>query len=416
MKATSKQEFFELLGYELNRLGIDDTTEIFADFEEHFSDGFISGIPENEIAENLGDIKEIARSYLNLESSRLNSIMARDVERTKISLTKPGRSVPADLSLVKEDNANSVDIQDILNSDNIRSYTPEHISGEIYPEAPTSTPVQGTEGESNSQESGSASTGTADNSSQSAGSGTTSNQTVAGAFSEAGRAAVDAAKIAGHAIADAFAASNVKTAVTEAGKSAAEAVKTAGKTAADAINKAKAEHEQKHANAQARHAQAQARHTQNTTSDGEIYPDADNTAADKNVDLAKSSQKTKKDKKNKSEKPFSKISDFKGMKADVDAGKLVTAILLDCFLWSWLLPMIAGMLMSVFFVGGQLIFENGFGALSSYQYYFISRIFLFMGFVSLGGIVIVINIWLVKAFLRLVRYVIVLHYRAIYNV
>lgn len=409
MKATSKQEFFELLGYELNRLGIEDTTEIFADFEEHFSDGFISGIPENEIAENLGDIKEIARSYLNLESSRLNSIMARDVERTKISLTKPGRSVPADLSLVKEDNANSGDIQDILNSDNIRSYTPEHISGEIFPEAPTSTPAQGTEGESSSQESESASTASADNNSQSAGSGTTANQTVAGAFSEAGRAAVDAAKIAGHAIADAFAASNVKTAVTEAGKSAAEAVKTAGKSAADAINKAKAEHEQRHANAQARHAQ-------NTASDGEIYPDAENTATGEGVDLTKSSEKTKENKKDKKDKPFSRISDFKGMKADVNTSKLVTAILLDCFLWSWLLPMIAGLLISVFCIGGQLIFENGFGALFDYHYYLISRFFLFMGFVSLGGIVVVINIWLVKAFFRLVRYVIVLHYRAIYNV
>lgn len=405
MKATSKQEFFELLGYELNRLGIDDTTEIFADFEEHFSDGFISGIPENEIAENLGDIKEIARSYLNIESSRLNSIMARDVERAKISLTKPGRSVPADLSLVKDGKANSGDIQDILNSDNIRSYTPEHISGEIYPEAPTSAPVNEAAVESGPRESESASRASSIGSFQSEGSGA-ANQTVAGAFSEAGRAAVGAAKIAGHAIADAFAQSNVKSAVTEAGKSAAEAVKTAGKSAADAISKAKAEHEQKHG-------RPQARQKQNAASDSEVYPGAENTAAEKNVGLTKSPEKPKKGKK---EKPYSRISDFKGMKVDIDAGKLVIAVLLDCLLWWWLLPMIAGLLIGVFGWGLKLVFGNGFGSFVNYEYYAISRFLLFMGFVSLGGIVIIINIWLVKAFFRLVRYVIVQHYRAVYNV
>lgn len=121
MKAKNKKEFLEQLGRELDRIGIEDTEDIFTDFEEHFADSAMQGISEEETAEHLGDIKEIARSYLNLESSRLNSIIARDVEHRKgVSLTKPGRSVPADLSLLKGKAA--------ADSDCIRSYTPEHLS------------------------------------------------------------------------------------------------------------------------------------------------------------------------------------------------------------------------------------------------------------------------------------------------
>jgi len=400
MKATSKQEFFELLGYELNRIGIEDTSEIFVDFEEHFSDGFIRGIPESEIAEGLGDIKEIARSYLNLESSRLNSIMARDIERNKISLTKPGRSVPADLSLVKDGNPTSQDIKDIMNSDNIRSYTPEHLSEEIYPQAPTSTPSFG--GAASQEKGASQGTNASRSASGNAGSAAASakEKTVADAFSEAGKAAVDAAKVAGHAIADAFSANNVKSAVSEAGKTAANAVKTAGKSAAEAINKAKSEHEQKHAKASTKNHQSGAIHC-------EIYPDAGTTAG------AESSKSKKSEKK---EKPFSKISDFKGMKANVNSEKLVVAIVLDLFLWSWLLPTIAGLLIAMFFGGLKVMFEDGFGSFANNRYYYISRVFLCMGFCSLGGIICIVALWLIKLFLKLVKYIIILHYKAIYNI
>ncbi len=396
MKATSKQEFFELLGYELNRIGIEDTSEIFVDFEEHFSDGFIRGIPESEIAEGLGDIKEIARSYLNLESSRLNSIMARDIERNKISLTKPGRSVPADLSLVKDGNPASQDIKDIMNSDNIRSYTPEHFSEEIYPQAPASTPSFGGAAGASASQSAAGSAGGAEASAK--------EKSVADAFSEAGKAAVDAAKVAGHAIADAFAQSNVKSKMSEAGKTAAAAVKTAGKNAANAINKAKSEHEQKHG-------KAKAEHEKGGTFAQAVYPDAAASAgaSGANADRSKKSGKKR--------KPFSRISDFKGMKADVNSEKLVVAILLDIFLWSWLLPVIAGLLIAMFFGGLNVMFENGFGAFRDFiWYYYISRLFLFTGFVSLGAIISLAAVCLIKQFLKLVKYIIILHYKAIYNV
>ena len=136
MIATNKKEFFELLDYELKRVGIEENADILADFEEHFADGAMRGIPEEQTAERLGDIKEIVRGYLNLESSRINSIMEREQERKKISLTKPGRSNPADLSLM--------DARSLANSDAVREFTPRHLSEEIYPNAGTlnSTNVQ----------------------------------------------------------------------------------------------------------------------------------------------------------------------------------------------------------------------------------------------------------------------------------
>ncbi len=419
MKATNKQEFFELLGYELNRIGIDDTTEIFADFEEHFSDGFIRGIPENEIAENLGDIKEIARSYLNIESSRLNSIMAREVERKRVSLTKPGRSVPADLSLLKD--GNSQNLQDILNSDNIRSYTPEHMSGEIYPEAQTSSPAGGTGTSSGtSQRASSASSSGMGGNSQGAGAAA-GNQTVADAFSQAGKAAVDAAKVAGHAIADAFTQNNVKSKVSEAGKTAANAVKTAGKSAAEAISKAKAEHERKHGRAPAAGASgasATAANSQRAAQASEFYPGTSGAGASGGAAAAASTgiNAGSSRKSGKKRKPFSRISDFKGMRANVNSEKLVVAIVLDIFVWSWLLPVLAGLLITMFFWGLNIMFENGFGAFENHRYYYFSRLFLFTGFASLGAIISLVAVWLIKQFFKLIKYVIMLHYKAIYNV
>lgn len=386
MKATSKQEFFDLLGYELNRIGIEDTAEIFADFEEHFADGAMRGIPESETADELGDIKEIARSYLNLESSRLNSIMARDIEHNKISLTKPGYSVPADLSLVKEE---SQDIQDILNSDNIRSITPEHFTSEIYPEAPSSSGI-------NSQNVSGAASGN-ENTSYSADStsgqstANSGDKTVGEALSDAGRAAVDAAKVTGHAIAQAFANGKVKSAVTEAGKSAAEAVKTAGKSAHDAINKAKAEHNAKHEEKfDAQYSDKYAEDVAPTAGESTTYT-ADQT------------------------KKYDKISDFKGMKSDVNNNKLLVAILLDVFLWSWLLPMIAS---GIIAFGGWSVSVLMSGIFEAFQrgYYWISELCLMAALVSLGGILIIVTIQFVKLFIKLVKYIIVLHCKAIYNV
>lgn len=383
MKATNKQEFFDLLGYELNRIGIEDTKDIFADFEEHFSDSAMQGIPEDITAERLGDIKEIARSYLNLESSRINSIIARDTERKKVSLTKPGRDVPADLSLM-----HGVSNKDILNSDNIREYTPEHFSEEIYPNSAR------TSGENNSSKTGVNSSGATNtntnNKSQSSG-----EKTVADAFSEAGRAALDAAKITGHAIADAFGHSGVKDAVVGAGKSAADAVKTAGQSAADAMRKAKEKHESRHDGVP--HPTDSFRENINSSRKGTIPPNYHKTDA----------------------KAGYKLIDVSALKANVNAAKLTVAILLDVFLWSWLLPLIFSGIISGPFGGaigllGQ-VFSAFFGTGSYRVYHYPSRLLLSIAFVATAVILVCIGVALFKLFFKLIKFVINTHIKAIYD-
>ncbi len=132
MIAENKQEFFTQLNVELERLGIEDSEELLADLEEHFAESERRGVPESETCRELGSISEIARSCLDLKSEAINSIVARDVMHKKVSLRKPGRSVPADPSLAdgSENGAG-----DFANSDTVREYTPVHLSEEIYPNA-----------------------------------------------------------------------------------------------------------------------------------------------------------------------------------------------------------------------------------------------------------------------------------------
>ena len=101
MIAKNKGDFLYNLHNELHRIGIDDDEEIFADFEEHFKASQEEGFTEEETCEKLGDVKEIARNYLDIQSTRINSIVAGALEnQRRVSLTKPGEKLPADLSLV----------------------------------------------------------------------------------------------------------------------------------------------------------------------------------------------------------------------------------------------------------------------------------------------------------------------------
>ena len=105
MIAKNKGDFLYQLHHELHRIGIDNDEEIFADFEEHFKESQEAGMSEEETCEKLGDVKEIARNYLDIPSTRLNSIVADAVANQRVSLTKPGEKLPADLSLVEQDKA-----------------------------------------------------------------------------------------------------------------------------------------------------------------------------------------------------------------------------------------------------------------------------------------------------------------------
>lgn len=426
MKATNKQEFFDLLGAELRRIGIEDTNDIFADFEEHFTDGAMQGIPEDVTAERLGDIKEIARSYLNLESSRINSIMARDIEHRKVSLTKPGRGVPADLSLIGSGSA-----KEAVNSDNIREYTPEHFSSEIYPQSPNSVGGANTSagagmysgssmgagaGMGANSYSGSAA-GMGMGAGMAAGAGVsgsngmgssanagTADKTVAGAFSDAGRAALDAAKLTGQVVADAFKqrGSEVKDAMTNAGKTAADAVKAAG----DAVQRT----------VKSRTKPNKAGYNGTAPRPSDTYRRNMNTANgsahnSRRADVPPQHTKAKTN-------GGYKVIDFSSLTPNVNAGKLVLAILLDCFLWIWLLPAIIGVICGIIFGGGIGSIAGAFEAIFGYEFgshIFISRLFLGSGFLWLGIAAVCVGVFFIRLFIKLIKFIINLHIKAIYD-
>lgn len=93
MIAKNKGDFLYNLHNELHRIGIDDDEEIFADFEEHFKASQEEGFTEEETCEKLGDVKEIARNYLDIQSTRINSIVAGALEnQRRVSPRSPARN------------------------------------------------------------------------------------------------------------------------------------------------------------------------------------------------------------------------------------------------------------------------------------------------------------------------------------
>lgn len=147
MIAENKTEFFEELERELQRLGIDDTSELFADLEEHFAEGERRGISESEVCRELGSIREIARSCLDLKSSAINSMVAHEATRKKaVSLTKPGRDIPADPSLAKPKESQNETQEEVL-----REVTPEHIAEEVVPSVTNSVTPEAASQEASSE-------------------------------------------------------------------------------------------------------------------------------------------------------------------------------------------------------------------------------------------------------------------------
>ncbi|MCH5204850.1 MAG: DUF1700 domain-containing protein [Oscillospiraceae bacterium] len=388
MITNSKKDFFGQLKYELERIGMQLSDDIRIDFEEHFAECKDEGVSESEAAKRLGDVKTIARNYLNLESSRINSMVARDIEH-RVSLTKPGRDVPADLSLLKDRHEEENDYEHII------EYTPEHFSEEIYPQAENSqrqnnfTVNSSANSENNS---GAAASSSYVNNSQRSGAG---DQNVADAFSNAGRAVADAAKVTGSAIADAFGNSGVKKAVVNAGKTTADAMKSAGHSAAEAVRNASQNVADKVRNG-VPHPSDKIRENTNNSRKGTIPNNPNNKSAKKGAGF---------------------IS-VKGLKPNVNAKKLVRAILLDVLLWIWLLPSIIGLVIGIFFGGFEVIGSVGIPVLMRYQYrYYYEVVSFFWGIanISLGFIISLIGICLVKPVLKLVRFIINQHIKAIYD-
>lgn len=190
MIAENKAEFFEELERELQRLGVEDTSELFADLEEHFAEGERRGISESEVCRELGSIKEIARSCLDIKSSAINSMVAHEATRKKaVSLTKPGRDVPADPSLAKPKENQE---------DAVRSITPEHIAEEVIPGSSNSVAPESASQTENSQNP------TPENSQDNSQENPKNNSQEAGVFEKIGKKVDEACDKAGQALNGAF--------------------------------------------------------------------------------------------------------------------------------------------------------------------------------------------------------------------
>lgn len=393
MTANNKEDFLFQLHHELHRIGIDANEDIFADFEEHFKASANEGLSEEETCRRLGDVKEIARGYLNMESERINSLVAQAVEseKPKVSLTKAGHSEPADLSLRKSE---PVTQSAQTNSAPIREYTPEHISAEIYPDSQKAN---------NSAQSETAPKGeqnAAQNSAQTA----QNEQSVAQAFSAAGKAAAAAFVTAGHAVADAVNTDAVKGAVKGAGKAAADAMASAGQAVANAVHTTAENIKNEHSE------RASHEHTHSV-------PHPQNTAR-ANVSDSREGYVPEQDESQqiKSKNSYSYES-IKGKKPNVNAGKLVTAIILDVFLWSWLIPMLAGIAIALAFAAFPQILAAGFGVIfGAAHYYLITRLFLGIGEILTGIIVLCLDILLIKGIVNIVKSVVIRHIKAIYDI
>ena len=400
MVAQNKDDFLFQLHNELHRIGVDADEEIFADFEEHFKESSMEGLSEEETCRRLGDVKEIARSYINIESSRLNSIVAQAIEsdRPHVSLTKPGRDVPADLSLVKD--KREADMQEPAAESTdapLREYTPEHISEEIYPESKSASVdlSKGTETPESSAQTAENTSAQDTNNAEPAGTqnnnNSNNNDTVAGAFAAAGAAAASAARSAGHAIAEAFGSESMK----DAGRNAAEAIKTAGHATAEAIRTAaeNAKNEDKAQNDDVPRPSASFRENKSDDRECHIPPQSGQTI--------------------NTGKGF-KFADLKGMKMNPNFGKLFGAIIMDVALWSWLLSMLVGIAISII-TSGLGVVGSGCGIIFSGSYFFISNLFLGIALISLGVIIFMLGILLVKGIVNMIKKIVIMHVKALYD-
>lgn len=407
MTANNKEDFLFQLHSELHRIGIDAEEDIFADFEEHFKASANEGLSEEETCRRLGDVKEIARGYLNMESSRINSLVARTVEpteseRPRVSLTKPGHSEPADLSLRSAANQSASEA-----AEPIREYTPEHLSEEIYPDSQNvsrsaSQSVNFSQNTQNTNSAQSTHNAQSDNSAQNAQSNSAQGEpSVAQAFSTAGKAAADAFKTAGHAVAEAVNTDAVKGAVKGAGMAAAAAVASAVHTTAHNI---KTEH----------NARKDEHNAQKASEDA--IPRPQNTARECASDSREGYIPPQDKSQNINTKNKFTYESLKGKKPDVNIGKLIGAILLDVFLWSWLITTLASIAIALAFGAFPQILAAGFSTIfGALSYYFITRLFLGIAQILTGLIVLSLDILLIKGIVNIVKSVVIMHIKAIYN-
>ena len=345
MIAKNKGDFLYNLHNELHRIGIDNDEEIFADFEEHFKASQEEGFSEEETCEKLGDVKEIARNYLDIESTRLNSIVANAIanEQPRVSLTKPGMDVPADISLVKEPSASA-------EQPAIREYTPEHIMEEPETPAPVSPRINLVKEEPARE---------------------VTPEHIAQEPSAPGAASIP------------------------------DPAQSVPNGAASQPREYTPQHEAQEQPAPGAAAgsiplQTDERSQNNSASrQGEVPPQCGPTAG--------------------SGKGGFKFKDLKGMKPNVNLGKLICCLCLDIFLWSWLLPMVASLIVGLFTSVVIGLGSAGFSQLGNEYFHVLSRIFLCSGMVSGAVLLGCACVGLVKAYIHWIKSIVISHVKAIYD-
>ncbi len=372
MIAENKQEFFEQLERELQRLGVEDSSELISDLEEHFAEGARRGESESEICRELGSIAEIARSCLDLKSSAINSMVARDVSRKRVSLTKPGRSVPADPALAP----NSINSEQKAEEDCVRSYTPEHIAEETIPSpdgnssANTGANVNtGTFG-ANGTESSAASAGGSTDPNANAGNATNSTASADGTFEKIGKTVDEVCLKAGKALNEAL--GKAESAIGKAGEKV--------NSAAGAFRPS------------------------------DSYRSRVNR--DKHADIPPQSEKVK-------TKGKSEFVDVSGLQPNVNGARLAGEILLDLFLWVWLIPLVVILVAACFagavaLVGVAVMSVIGNGPFGIYK--LVTRILFALGFLSLSGAAANIGALLKNPAAALIKHVVSRHLKAVYDI
>lgn len=337
MIAKNKGDFLYQLHHELHRIGIDNDEEIFADFEEHFKESQEAGMSEEETCEKLGDVKEIARNYLDIPSTRLNSIVADAVANQRVSLTKPGEKLPADLSLVEQDKADPAPEQPA-----IREYTPEHIAQE--PETPQASVPK-----------------------------------------------IDLNKDAARE----FTPEHIATEPEAPG--------------------APREFTPNHIAPEQPAPDSGSRDTRYQYRTGSA-PKQNSSEAFSSVHRCEMPQQNDIPKAGKyADKGGFKFTDIKGLKPNVNVGRLIGCIMLDLFLWSWLIPMVISIIFGVIGAAALSLFTGGLTQLGNEYFNIISRILLCIGMVSGSVLVGCVIFGLCKAVFHWIKHIVIDHVKAIYD-
>lgn len=397
MIAENKQEFFEQLNQELERLGVEDSAELIADLNEHFAESERRGVPESETCRELGSIAEIARSCLDLKSEAINSMVARDVVRKKVSLTKPGRSTPADPSL-----AAAPESEQAANEDCVRSYTPEHIAEEVIP----STPTGSTGANIGTNPNGGANIGTgidtsANESTSAGGSESANSSTDNSNGSASSQSGVNIGATSGSAEPQAANSSESGGVFEKIGRTVDAACDRAGEAVNKAWNKAES-----------------ALNKAGTKINGAAQNFRPSDSYRENVNKSKHAEVPPQMKKVKT-KGGGKFIDVSGLKPNVNGERLIFVIILDILLWIWLIPTVFALAIS-FFGGALGLVGVGivcvFGKFEFAQYHFVTRILFTLGFCNLAALVFMLGTSIIKGAISLAKYVIERHIKAIYDI